>query len=181
MSIEVITGCMFSGKTSELLHRISSCRSIGRRVLAINHSFDNRYDIASSIVSHDKYRLDAVKAKHLQEVDDAINILEDYDVVAIDEGQFFTDLKKFVVKVCEVYDKRVIVCGLMTDAKRNKFGQIVELLHYTTNITYNSALCSRCRDGTRALFTKKLCQNEQQVDIGADEKYVPLCRKCYLK
>jgi len=181
MSIEIITGCMFSGKTTALLHRVSKCHNINQRVLVINSALDNRYDKRGVIKTHDEYSYTAVKANTIKEIDDNTRILVDVDVVAIDEGQFFADLKEYVVKFAEEYNKRVIVSGLMTDCKRQKFGHIIDLLHYTNHITYKTALCVTCGDGTKALFTKKNGNVENQIDVGSSDKYVPLCRNCYLQ
>ena len=107
MSITLIFGSMYSGKTTELIRRITRCRSIGKRVLVINSKLDNRYSGKDSIVSHDEYSYNCVKTKTLQEVDDGTRIDADVDVIAIDEGQFFGDLKKYVLKFCEEYGKLV--------------------------------------------------------------------------
>ena len=172
---------MFSGKTTELLHRISKCHSVNQRVFVVNHALDNRYSKENNIKSHDEYSFSAVTVGSLSEIDENTRLDVDTDVIAIDEAQFFPDLKEFVVKFAEVYGKRVIVSGLMSDYKREKFGDLIDLLHYTNDITYKSALCLHCSDGTKAIFTKKNELDGPQIDVGSDDKYVPLCRKCFLK
>lgn len=187
MSITLIIGSMYSGKTSELLRRITRFQSIQKRVLVINSKLDDRYSGGNSIVSHDEYSYNCIKASTLEEVNDEMRIQADVDVIAIDEGQFFPDLKKYVLKFCEKYGKTVIVAGLISDYKREKFGDISELLHFADDIVHLKSLCTSCSDGTLGIFTKKTHKRiiiesmGDQIDCGAKEKYVALCRKCYLK
>lgn len=178
MSIDIITGCMFSGKTTELMHRVTQHLSIGQSVVVINHSIDTRYGDTKSITSHDGKSLKAWKVERLYDVDDKVKIC---NVVAIDEAQFFPDLVPYVLKWCDVYKKKVIVAGLMTDYKREKFGEISDLIHFSDSVTHKTAYCSQCANGKRAIFTKKMSFATVQIDVGSTDKYIPLCRSCYLK
>ena len=100
-------------------------------------------------------------------------------VLMINEGQFFDDLKEFVLDMVENHKKTVYVCGLDSDFQRNKFGQILDLIPYSDNIVKLTSLCMNCKDGTKAIFSKRITNNESQIVIGSDN-YIPLCRKCYL-
>ncbi len=181
MSVTLIFGSMYSGKTTELIRRITRWRSIGKRVLVINSKLDNRYSGKDSIISHDEYSYNCVKTTTLQEVDDGTRIDADVDVIAIDEGQFFGDLKKYVLKFCEEYGKMVIVAGLISDYKREKFGHMGDLFYYADEVVHLKSLCTYCKDGTLGIFTKKVCETGHQIDVGSTDKYIALCRKCYLK
>ena len=183
MSLTVIFGSMYSGKTTELIRRITRFQSIKKRVLVINNRLDNRYSGEEAIVSHDEYKYNCVKCKTLNEIDTQMRIQADVDVVAIDEGQFFPELKEYVLKFVEEYGKDVIVAGLIGDYKRQKFGSIIDLFNYSDNIVHLKALCTNCTDGTLGIFTKKKCKKilvDDQIDVGSQEKYIALCRKCYL-
>lgn len=172
---------MYSGKTTELIRRITRYRSIHQRVLVVNHSLDDRYaGDENSIITHDEYAFNCVKGATLKEIDDRMRILADVDVIAIDEGQFFGDLKVYVLKFCEEYKKHVIVAGLVADYKREKFGNMIDLINYTDNIVHLKAYCTTCKNGSNAIFTKRLHSGEKQIDVGSTDKYVALCRSCYL-
>jgi thymidine kinase len=101
------------------------------------------------------------------------------DVIIINEGQFFDDIYETTIKLVEKYKKCVYVCGLDSDFKRNKFGRLLDLIPFCDNIFKLQSLCMNCKDGTKALFSKRITNNESQIVIGSDN-YIPVCRKCYL-
>ena len=69
MSLTVIFGSMYSGKTTELIRTINRYQSINKRVLIINNRLDNRYSGDDALVSHDEYKFNCVKCSKLQEID----------------------------------------------------------------------------------------------------------------
>lgn len=179
MSLTLIIGCMYSGKTTELLRRVNRHRAVGQKVLVINHSIDNRYN-ATGIVTHDKYTVNSTKCSTLKEIDETLNLIDDYEVIAIDEGQFFKDLEAFVKIFVEVYNKTVLIAGLTGDYKREKFGHILDLIPFATDITHTKALCVCCKDGTEGCFTLRIVDSKKQIDVGATDKYKAVCRKCFI-
>jgi thymidine kinase len=176
--ITLYIGCMFSGKTSELIKLYRKCAVINKKVLSINFNQDNRYSSDESIVSHNFDKIDCVKVSKLSEVSDKEILNHDY--IMIDEGQFFPDLKEYVLKWCEQYKKNIIVIGLDGDYKRNAFGQILDLIPVADQVMKLKALCKLCNDGTEALFTHRLSTEDEQVVIG-NSNYIPLCRQHYLE
>ena len=180
MSLTLIIGCMFSGKTTELLRRVNRHRAVGQRVVVINHSIDNRYN-STGIVTHDNYTVNSIKCNTLKEVDESLVLKEEYDVIAIDEGQFFKDLELYVKLFVEEYGKSVLIAGLTGDYKREKFGHILDLIPFATHIQHTKALCVQCKDGTEASFTLRICDSNKQIDVGAVDKYKAVCRVCYLQ
>jgi thymidine kinase len=103
--------------------------------------------------------------------------IDSYDVIVIDEAQFFTNLKKFVQHaVCE--GKHVIVAGLDGDFKQDVFGEILSLIPIADTITKLYALCMKCRDGTVAPFTKRIISCSEQELVGDHDSYMAVCRKC---
>lgn len=181
MSLTLIFGSMYSGKTTELIRRIVRYQSIRKRVLVINSKMDDRYSGEESIITHDEYSFNCVKCKNLQEIDSEMRVQFDVDVIAIDEAQFFPDLKEYVLKFCEQYGKDVFVAGLTADYKRDTFGSMLNLINYADDIVHLKALCTECQDGTPGVFTKKICTSVDLIDVGSTEKYVSLCRGCFLK
>jgi len=75
-------------------------------------------------------------------------------------------------------NKLIYICGLDGDFKRNKFGNLLDLIPICDKVYKLRSLCANCKNGTRAIFTKRLIDNDSQKVIGSDI-YVPVCRKCY--
>jgi thymidine kinase len=176
MSLELIVGCMFSGKSTELIRRIRRFQSIGKRVCVINHAKDTRTD--DKVQSHHGDNVKAMKMDHLLNF---VNSMEDmYDVICIDEGQFFDDLYASVMYLVDVRGIPVIVAGLNADYRREPFGDMLRLIVKSDDVMFCKAYCGMCKDGTVAAFTKRLSDSQALVDVGASDKYVAVCRKCYL-
>lgn len=180
MSLVVVTGCMFSGKSSYLLSLIRKYNEIGWPIFIITSSLDKRYTDDAKIVNHNRESSNANCAvKTLYEVEKNIEYLKS-KVVIIEEGQFFPDLLEFVREAVELFDKHVIVAGLDGDAQRNPFGKILDIIPLADSIIKLKAYCKKCNDGTEALFTSKKQHDSITVDIGSSDKYEALCRKHYI-
>lgn len=178
--LKIVTGCMFSGKTTYIIRECKKWQSIGKHVLMINYALDRRYSDQDKIISHDKYSVDCMMIdKFTPKLSKKI---EAYDVILINEGQFFSDLKINVHYWCDELKKIVVVSGLDGDFMRGKFGEILDLIPSCDDHIKLKAYCSMCKDGTDAIFTWKIKNRSLDcsvvVDIGID-KYVPLCRKHY--
>lgn len=189
-SIELIIGCMWSGKTTELLRRVKRIQSITdepKKILLVNHSIDKRYSIDGTATSHDGAAVYGssvanITAEHLSDVMRSPHYNK-ATVIAIDEAQFFSDLSSIVQVMCENDGKQVIASGLNGDSNRKKFGQLLDLIPVADDITFLSALCKKCKDGTRAVFsraTAKRCAAVTAVGVGSDELYVPVCRRHFI-
>lgn len=176
--INIIIGCMFSGKTTELIRECRRRLTINQKVLGINYSDDKRYTTEDYIVAHNLEKIKCIRAKYLKDISD--DDIKNVDFIFIDEGQFFYDLKEYVIKWCDEYKKSIYVISLDGDFQRNTFGQVFDLIPHCDNITKLKALCKLCSDGTDALFTYRMSQENNQVVIGVDN-YAPLCRKHYLE
>lgn len=176
--LKVVLGCMFSGKTTYIIRECKKWQSIGKRVLLLNYVMDKRYTNKNEIVSHDKIKVDCIMLRGFDEL--LQSTINNYDVILINEGQFFSDLCKTVLKWCDELRKIVIVSGLDGDYLRVKFGEIIDLIPDCDEIIKLKAYCSMCKDGTEALFSWKITKNKNLIDIGTDN-YVPLCRQHYNK
>ena len=175
--IEVIIGCMFSGKSSEIIRLIHRYSTINKKLLILNHALDKRYG-DSVISSHDKVQ---VGCKQVSSLNPLIKT-KDYtecEVIIIEEGQFFKDLFEFVTLSADKYNKIVIVSGLDGDYKRQPFGDILRLIPHAEVVKKLSALCVVCNNGMEANFTKRLVDSEELELIGTTE-YRPTCRYHYL-
>ena len=176
MSLELIVGCMYSGKSTELLRRVNRYKSIGKRVLVVNHSLDKRYSDEPVMVTHSGETMDAIKVDDLKWV-----VPINYDVIAIDEGQLFEELYNRVMYLVEQMNLDVIVAGLNGDYKRENFGEIFKLYPVASNIHHCLALCSQCKDGTPGMFTYRITDEKDQLLIGSNEMYIAVCRRCFIK
>ncbi len=171
--IEVITGCMFSGKTEELIRRLNRARYAKQSVRIFKPRIDSRYS-ADSVVSHSQQELSALA------VDDPYDILEhvaDVDVVGIDEAQF---LGEHVVEVAERLandGKRVVVAGLDQDFLGRPFDPMPHLMAVAEYVTKNLAICMRC--GNPADRSQRLVRREATVVVGGTEAYEARCRRCF--
>ena len=179
MSLELIVGCMYSGKSSELMRRVNRIQTIQKQYIIYNSVLDTRYG-STGIFTHNQGHLPCHVIGNLMSQIDT-HQYKDTDTIFIDEAQFFTDLYDFVKLSVETYKKNVIVIGLDGDSDRCNFGQIHLLLPICDDIVKLKALCSVCKDGTPGIFSKKITNSSGQVDIGSINKYIATCRKCYLK
>ncbi|HTY37750.1 MAG TPA: thymidine kinase [Bacteroidota bacterium] len=171
--IEVVCGCMFSGKTEELIRRSRRAEIAKQKVAIFKPRIDNRYS-AEHIVSHSEQSLTSIV------VDDAAEILplcKDAQVVGIDEGQFF---KSNLVDVCESLanqGKRVIVAGLDQDYRGKPFEPMPQLLAVAEYITKTLAICVVC--GNPADRTQRKTHQADRVVVGAKDIYEARCRHCF--
>ncbi len=178
MSLELIVGCMYSGKTSELIRRVKRLQTIQQTYVIYNSSIDIRYG-SSGIYTHDESHIEAKTTNTLlsQLQTEEFKLA---NTIFIDEGQFFPDLYEFVKLSVETFHKNVIVIGLDGDSDRNNFGQIYQLLPICDNIIKLKALCSLCKDGSLGIFSKKIINSSQTIEVGSVDKYIAVCRRCYL-
>jgi thymidine kinase len=171
--IEVIAGCMFSGKTEELIRRIRRAQIARQSVAIIKPKIDTRHS-ADQIVSHSDARFPATVVDSSADV---IRLAADVQVVGIDEGQFFDPGIVDVVERLADSGKRVIIAGLDQDYRGKPFEPMPQLLAVAEYITKTLAICMRC--GNPADRTQRLTGSDQRVLVGAREAYEARCRKCF--
>ena len=171
--IEVIAGCMFSGKTEELIRRIRRAQIARQNVAIFKPKIDNRYS-ADHIVSHSDAKLLSTAVDGSAEI---FRLASDAQVVGIDEGQFF-DMG--IVEVAERLadaGKRVIIAGLDQDFRGKPFEPMPQLLAVAEYITKTLAICVVC--GNPADRTQRTTPAHERVLVGAKEVYEARCRRCF--
>ncbi len=172
--IELIIGPMFSGKSTRLIGLIRKYTYKAKKTIMIKFFADKRYTDKSEVVTHDFLKYDSIDCKNLREHFDKIKC---YDVIGIDEGQFFPDL----VEVCEelaLMKKTVIVAALNGDFRMQPFPVVANLISKADKIKLLKAYCFNChRD---AKYTFRIVQSNETVLIGAGEAYKPACRECHV-
>lgn len=169
--IEVISGCMFSGKTEELIRRLHRAKYAKLKVKIFKPKIDDRYS-KSEIVSHSDQTLPSIV---IEKSDEILPQIKDADIIGIDEAQFFDEnITTVVLKLAEM-GKRVIVAGLDMDYKGQPFGQMPTLLAIAEYVTKPKAICVVC--GSPATMTQRISKSTEQVEVGATDKYEARCRK----
>lgn len=169
--IQLILGPMFSGKSTELIRRLKRFQVAKYEVLIVKYAKDVRYD-ELSIATHDKQCLPAVAATHLTEL--SIQA-KNYDVIGIDEGQFFPDISW--AETMANRGKIVVIAALDGTYKREPFANIMSLIPLAENVSKLSAVCMSCFG--EAAFSKRITEEKSLEVIGGADKYMAVCRTCY--
>jgi thymidine kinase len=172
--IEVICGCMFSGKTEELIRRLNRALIARQKVEIFKPAIDKRYH-EENIVSHSER---AIRSTPVQFAGDILLLAGDCDVVGVDEAQFFDEA---IVDVCNTLanaGKRVIVAGLDMDFEGRPFGPMPNLLAVAEYVTKVHAICAQT--GGSASFSFRLTNNPNQVMLGEKEAYEARSRRAFV-
>ena len=179
--IECICGSMFSGKSEELLRRIKRGVIAKQKVLLFKPSIDNRYD-ENRVSTHNGNSYDSIS---IEQSSDILNFVKDknYDIIGIDEIQFFdNNIVKIINKLADD-GIRVIVAGLDMDFKAEPFHPMPEIMAISEMVTKLHAVCNKC--GKEASRSQRLINGKPAkyddpiVVIGASESYEARCRHCH--
>lgn len=178
--IDIIMGCMFSGKSTEIIRIINRYKALEKKILIINHKSDNRYK-ENSIATHSNIFINCISLENLETLKTSSKYdYQNSEVIVIEEAQFFKNLYDFALNAAEKDNKIVVIAGLDGDSNREEFGDIIKLIPKCDNVTKLHALCIKCKDGTLACFTKRIVDNKSKILIGVNE-FIPVCRYHYLK
>jgi thymidine kinase len=179
--IEVISGCMFAGKTEELIRRIKVLEFAKKNILVFKPAIDNRYS-ETKVVSHGGSSVESIIVKGPKDILDYVK--DDTDVIAVDEVQFFSE---DIVAVCDLLakqGKRVMCAGLDTDFRGEPFGVMPKLITTAEFVTKLTAVCMIC--GAPATRTQRLVNGQPAsfydpiIMVGAAESYEARCRHCHV-
>ena len=172
--IELILGPMFSGKSTRLIELIRKYVYKAKKTIMIKYFADKRYSEKSEVVTHDLIKYDSIDCKNLR---DSYDKIKNYDVIGIDEGQFFPDL----VEVCEelaLQKKIIIIAALNGDFRMEPFPVISRIISKADKIKLLKAYCFHCHKDAK--FSLRIVQSNETVLIGAGEAYKPACRECHV-
>lgn len=189
-------GCVTSGKTRFACGIATQYADLGASVLYVNTHLDNRKTDGgqdnkfTSHSSSNRYLTDKVATIRVSSLKD-FSDYRLYDVIVIDEGQFYSDLVEVVMELVDGLGKHVEVVGLDGDFQRRPFGRIAELIPKADTVRKLNARCSLCvttglsfNDVSclhkQAPFSKKISGGDDQIDIGGSDKYIAVCRYHYL-
>lgn len=173
--MEVVCGCMFSGKTEELIRRLKRAKIANQKVEIFKPATDTRYH-ETRIVSHDENYIPSTPVQHSEQI---LLLSEGIEVIGIDEAQFF-DLE--LPRVCDTLaakGMRVIIAGLDMDFTGKPFGPMSNLLAKAEYATKLHAICAVC--GNLASYSFRKTNQTSQVLLGEKDVYEPRCRGCFVE
>lgn len=173
--VEVICGSMFSGKTEELIRRLTRALIANQKVEIFKPAIDKRYD-KKKIVSH---KDSAISSTPVNFANDILLRVSDCEVIGIDEVQFFDEEIVNVANELANNGKRVIVAGLDMDFLGRPFKPMDALMATSEYITKVHAVCMNC--GNVASYSHRRSKSEQTIVIGEKDIYEALCRKCFFE
>lgn len=172
--VEVICGPMFSGKSEELIRRVTRSKIARIPVQVFKPQLDDRYS-DDQVVSHSALKVEAIP------VDGSLALLraveDQTEVIGIDEGQFFDQGLVDIVDYLAAKGKQVIIAGLDTDYLRRPFEPIPTLCDRAEYVTKMLAVCHRC--GGAGMYTQRIVHSDDLVVLGALDAYEARCRMCY--
>ena len=172
--IELILGPMFSGKSTRLIEQMRKYVYKAKKTIMVKYYADQRYSEKSEVVTHDLIKYDSINCKLLG---NSFDTLKHYDVIGIDEGQFFADL----VEVCEelaLMGKIILIAALNGDFRMEPFPVIQRIISKSDKIKLLKAYCFNCHKDAK--FSLRIVQSNETVLIGAGEAYKPACRECHV-
>jgi len=172
--ITVITGPMFSGKTTELIRRIRCAEIARQRTLILKPTVDTRSGL--EVVSHSGLRW----AASLAEVASPFRLPRDLDVLGIDEAQFLGAAWVDAIDDMANQGKEVVLACLNQDYMGRPFGIADRLLAMADNVIHVKAVCLACGAKDAATKTLRVSGVGGQVEIGGADKYQALCRRCWV-
>ncbi len=189
-SLEMIVGCMFAGKTEELQRRLKRAEIARIPSQVFKPSIDNRWGEKNHVVSHNGEKYPAIPIPVEKPELILNNLREGTEIVAIDEAQFFPEIRDVVEKLL-LKNIRVIVTGLPTDFRDEPFGQIPILMALTDHVDLLTAICdfefpvgSICRKPAtktqRLINGKPANYNDPVILVGAEEFYAARCREHHI-
>ena len=180
MRIDLILGCMFSGKTTELIRLVKRYAIMGKKCVVVNTNLDTRCE--KFVQTHDNCNYNAVKFTNLMDFYYSTEY-KAADVIGIDEAQFFQDIMQFV-HLAEVDNKTMIISGLNGNIDRQPMGHILELIGMVDSIKLLTAVSTNGSDNEDqdAIFSVRESNMDPDVIMpGGSELYRAVTRKEFLE
>ena len=170
-NLQVITGCMFAGKTTALINNL---KLLNENYLLVKPKVDIR-DNKEQIVTHGGITEQAFSVNTLSDI---FNELSDIKVVGIDEAQFFPESIIKDLQYLNSKSIKIIVAGLEKDYLNKPFGSMMEIISLADSIIRLKAKCHRC--GKDAIYShRRNTDSKEQFLIGNKNFYEALCEKCF--
>ena len=165
-SIQLIIGPIFSCKTTELIRIINRYNLSKKKTMLIKSDKTVDYDEDSDVL-HEKANWYTITSTSLMTIKDKAL---DADVIGIDEGQLFKDIKEFSLMLAD-YGKKVIVAALDGTYQMEPFHNIIEMIPIVDSVRKLRAICVYC--GKEASFSIKITNDNDESECQS------VCRRCY--
>ena len=202
--LNIYVGSMYSGKTTELMNNYCRYKKYNQLIIDYDtNDYDTNNDINNTVnniskkklktetgisinyywdklYNHNKNVVDCIKTTNINLLT-CSELINDIKVIHINEAQFFPNLKIVVLYLVEILKINVYLYGLDGDFKREKFGEILDLIPFCNSIIKLKGVCNNCDND--ALFSHRIIDNDQQFLVNSENEntYLPLCRTCYLQ
>ena len=173
--VTLITGPMFSGKTTALMNYINKAQHAGLKCLIIRHIIDNRHP-PSILQTHGGHKIKEDKHSLFIITDSLFNISTISDIICVEEGQFFDD----IAEACHNWaksGKQVYVTALDGNSDQKMFEPIIKLIPYCDDIEKHHSVCMKCKRKS-ASFTVKKEETGPGIVVGGACMYSSVCRTC---
>lgn len=181
-SLTIVTGPMYSGKTTKLFEIYKYNNESKKKQLIFDYCFVKEDLLKTdNLYNHNKDYLLCIKINSdlLKNYD-----YNNYDIIHINEAQFFPNFKEIILSILDNYNIHIYCYGLDSDYKKNKFGEIIDLVPHCDNII---KLFGKCNNPNftccnKSLFSHRLDRNNKEKILltnSNDNNYVSLCRDCY--
>ena len=186
--LEVITGCMYSGKTEEMIRRLERVRIARGEVLLFKPTIDDRYS-QSAVMTHYGREFAAHQLVPGEETLETIDRLvgreaiERAAVIAFDEGNFFSEKLPALCETLVAMGKRVIVAGLDLTFADEPFEPMPTLLALADRVDKLQAVCVKCGGvatrSQRLIDGKPAPKDGPVIQVGGVGTYEARCRRCH--
>ncbi len=175
--IEIIMGPMFSGKSSELIRRLTIHGIAKKNIVVFKHKSDDRFGRPQDISTRNNTYISSIPVLTVADMYEHIDI-KTIDLIGIDEVHWFDrdELVALCQKLVDEHGISVIACGLDMDYMKVPFDTAAHLMAIADSVYKTSAVCMQCRD-TDAIYTHRLAGGDARMEIGSDN-YEPRCRYC---
>ena len=169
--LEIIYGCMFAGKTTELIRRLAAARALGLEAVAIKPRIDVRSGV-SRLATHDGKGFEAVECDEAGAIAGAAGSAA---VIGIDEAHFFGARLAGVRGVLS--GRRLIIAGVHLDHRGRPFEPFPALIPIADEALQLFAPCAVC--GRPAIHSHRKVAAEGRIVVGGADLYEPRCEGCF--
>lgn len=182
-SITAIIGPMCGGKTTRLITEKRKNEIAGRKVLLIKHPSDERYSTNEDVTTHDRATEKGYKARDpnfLMDCGLPMQELIKFDVVCVDEGQFYQDVDIFCETLANLGIK-VYVSALLGTYKREPFLNIARLLALSENIIHTKAVDRNTGEDASFTLKRTVKGDSPVIEVGGLDLYEAVGRRTYFQ
>ena len=171
--IHLFIGPMFSGKTTRLRNSIQKLKNQNLKTILVNYNNKKYIKEESQLITHDLIREDCLSCENLTDI---LIQLINYDVIGIDEGQFFSDL----LEICDTltrFGKIIFIAALSSNDQMKPYDNISNLIPFVDKIKLMKSYCFFCHK--QAGFNLKIKKSKNIFIEERKENYKPVCKNCF--